>query len=126
MTETETAHESVINLQYLRSVTNNNESFMVKLIDKVQNQIPVFIRQIDEYFLNNDNQRLKVVSHKMANSMMAIGIKKAELALRTIEENITKEINLDQLEELISTVKITCQLATKDLMTEKQNLAKAE
>lgn len=125
MKESVTTADCQIDLRYLRSVTENDEIFIIKIIEKVIQQIPECMLQMDEHFENNNLDRLKAVAHKMANSMMTVGIKKAEKALHEIEDNIAHEQDLELLKELISTVKTTCELAMADLMTEKQNLEKA-
>ena len=125
MKENETTADCQIDMRYLRSATENDNIFMITIIDKVIQQIPELLLQIDTHFENNNYDRLRAIAHKMANSMMTVGIKKAELALHVIEDNIAHEKDLEMLKELILTVKTTCMLAMADLMTEKQNLEKA-
>ncbi len=125
MKENETTADCQIDLKYLRSVTENDEIFIIKILEKVIQQIPECMLQMEEHFENNNFDRLRAVAHKMANSMMTVGIKKAEKALHAIEDNIAHEQDLEMLKKSISTVKTTCELAMADLIAEKQNLEKA-
>ena len=104
-----------INLSYLIELSNNESPFMIKIIDKVLDQIPVFLQQIDDCLATNEMDRVRATAHKMANSMLTMGMKKAEDALHTIEENIVTKTNLENIPELISIVKDTCKIGTLEL-----------
>lgn len=114
--------KKLIDLTYLRSVSDNDETFVKQIIEDVALQLPEMVKELEDQFRKNGLDRLKAVAHKMNTTMMTMGMRETENLLHKIEEFISLQKNLDSLQELILAVKNQCNMAALEMDSELQNL----
>jgi HPt (histidine-containing phosphotransfer) domain-containing protein len=109
-----------INLSYLKELSAGSNSFIIEMIDAFFEQIPKEIENLEHHLSNNDWQSLRGTAHKIKPSIAFMGIKELEPVIKLTEENAKNETNLEQLPNLISTIRTVCYDAMEELKKEKE------
>ncbi len=83
-------------------------------------QTPPEIQNLEDHLTEKDWKALRATAHKIKPSLGFMGIKELEDTIKSIEEYASKEINLEQLPELVAKVKNICTEAIEELKVEKE------
>jgi HPt (histidine-containing phosphotransfer) domain-containing protein len=109
-----------INLTYLKELSNGSNEFICQMISVFIAQTPEMIANMEEHLHKQDWKALHAVAHRMKPSFSFMGIKELETTIHTLEEYCLKKTNLDQIPDMLSTIKHTCEIAIKELEVEKK------
>ncbi len=115
--------QKCINLNYLREISENNESFFKDFINLFLKNAPVSISEMEAALQQNDWEKLRQSAHKIKPSLSYLGMKEIHLAAVSIEENAKKQINLTEIPALLSKIKTTCKKAFAELEQELTNIS---
>ena len=97
----ETKSDSVvINLGYLKELSDGNKGFEREMIELFLNQVPIDIIALDSAFKESDAFHIKSLSHKLKSSMSVVGLSGLATYLSFIEKNASNiEMNELSLEK---------------------------
>ena len=118
----ETTKNTHSDLSYLKQLSNGSNEFVNQMITIFITQTPEALDNIDIYLKEKNWKSLKGVAHKMKPSFSFMGIKELEKSILLVEEYCENETQLDQLPELISTIRKVCGLAILELEVERKFL----
>ncbi|MES2396210.1 MAG: PAS domain S-box protein [Bacteroidota bacterium] len=90
----------LINLNYLKELSDGNKEFEKEMIELFLNQVPLDISALDVAFENSDAFLVKSLSHKLKSSMSVVGLSGLASYLSFIEKNASnKEMSELSLEK---------------------------
>lgn len=94
------AGSDVINLAYLKELSDGNKVFEREMIELFLNQVPLDIIALDTAFKKSDAFQIKTISHKLKSSMSVVGLSGLAIYLSFIEKNaFNNEMNELSLEK---------------------------
>ena len=114
----EKKNNEYVNLDYLKSLAKGNMKFMEDVINLFIVQTPVTIDNMKIHLNNKTWQSLMAEAHKIKPSFRFMGIKELEEVVRSIEESVEKQENIDLLPGMISKIEMRCNIAFKELKEE--------
>jgi HPt (histidine-containing phosphotransfer) domain-containing protein len=85
------------------------------IINLFLQQVPEYIREMEECVRKNEPLSLHPLAHKAKSSVSMLGIKEMETDILQIEQDSKHLRNLDGLPTLVSRVKDNCQLVYGEL-----------
>ncbi|MEO7991705.1 MAG: ATP-binding protein [Chryseolinea sp.] len=106
------------NLEYLRSVSGNNEEFIREMITTFTQTIPPILKEIEEATAQLDWSRVSKLSHKIKPSFALMGMSTLRNTVASIEEHGREKTNLEELPETISQFVRNCQKVLPELANE--------
>jgi CheY-like chemotaxis protein len=109
---------SAYNLEYLRSVSGNNEEFIREMITTFTQTIPPILKEIEEATDQLDWSRVSKLSHKIKPSFTLMGMSALRNTVATIEEYGREKTNLKELPGMIHQFIRTCEEALPELSSE--------
>lgn len=118
----ETTTTGLTDLSYLKQVSNGDSDFIREMIEVFMRQTPETISNMEKHLKNKDWESLRTLSHKMKPSCPFFGLHNLYTIVSDIEEYAHKQINLEQLPEMIAEVKRTCLQAMAELEQEKESI----
>lgn len=113
--KTITIDHSYFDLTYLEESSLNDKKYVHKMVDLFITKTPGYL---DELFLLHEQRNyidLKKLAHKFKASVAIMGIQRAEVAIHNLEINIGNEKNYDEIEDLLNTIKDSCEKASEAL-----------
>ena len=102
---TETASGRLYDLSNLEKLSGGNEDFVRKMIQMFLDKMPASLNELELSLKVNDFKNVGNIAHRIRPTISSLKIESASVALRTIEENAKKGINLELIPELIETLK---------------------
>ncbi len=81
----------IIDLTYLREVTDNSSDFMIEMIDIFQAQTPGYIEQLNSAILEKNWIRIAEMSHKIKPTLTFVGVESAREVMASIENRARNE-----------------------------------
>ena len=115
-------NSQTIDYSNLYNVANNDEDFIKELIKIFLDQIPVFIQNLNQLFIEGKLDKLAREAHTAKSSVMIFGMKNAGLLLNKIElwaENKEVEEIGPAIEIVINDLNLATSELTLALKTEK-------
>jgi PAS domain S-box-containing protein len=109
---------SAYNLEYLRSVSGNNEEFIREMITTFTQTIPPILKEIEEATNQMDWSRVSKLSHKIKPSFTLMGMSAMRNTVATIEEYGREKTNLNELPKMIHQFIRNCEEALPELSSE--------
>lgn len=97
---------SLINLSYLKESSLNDEDYIVKMINMFLKNTPSYIKSIKSLYKDEKLVELQILAHKFKASINIMGIHSVGRLINKLEENISKNKNIDELSTLISGIEI--------------------
>ncbi|MES2139849.1 MAG: PAS domain S-box protein [Bacteroidota bacterium] len=92
----------LIDLNYLKELSDGNKEFEKEMIELFLNQVPVDVSALDVAFKSSDAFHVKSLSHKLKSSMSVVGLSGLASYLSFIEKNASnKEMNESSLEKFV-------------------------
>ncbi len=102
-------------LSYLNQVFQGNREMINNIINLFLQQVPEYIREMEECVRKNEPLSLHPLAHKAKSSVSMLGIKDMEVDILQIEQDSKHLRNLDGLPSLVCRVKENCQLVFIEL-----------
>lgn len=107
-------NSQTIDFTSLYSVANNDEEFVKELIEIFLAQIPDFIKNMNQLFLDNNLEKLGREAHTAKSSVMVFGMINTGKLLNQIEIWAENK-NLDEIEPALKIVERDLELAKNEL-----------
>lgn len=107
-------NSQTIDFTSLYSVANNDEEFIKELIAIFLAQIPDFIKNMNQLFLDNNLEKLGREAHTAKSSVMVFGMINTGKLLNQIEIWAENK-NLDEIEPALKIVERDLELAKNEL-----------
>jgi HPt (histidine-containing phosphotransfer) domain-containing protein len=95
-------------LSYLNQVFQGNREMINNIINLFLQQVPEYIREMEECVRKNEPLSLHPLAHKAKSSVSMLGIKDMETDILQIEQDSKHLRNLDGLPKLVTRVKDNC------------------
>ena len=92
---------SLVNMTYLNSISNNDSRFIIELIDLFFEQIPDYQIKLNQYYENKDWFNLGRTAHKAKSAIIMMGLEDLAVELKKLEENAKEEKNIGDYQEII-------------------------
>lgn len=97
--------ESKYDLSFLKRISNEDQSFIIDMLETFRNTAPGIVEKMDSHMKNRKYEALSREAHRFIPGVSFLGVKDLEKDLITIEENSKNLENLDNLPELITRVR---------------------
>lgn len=97
-------------LSYLNQVFQGNREMINNIITLFLQQVPEYIREMEECVRKNEPLSLHPLAHKAKSSVSMLGIKDMENDILQIEQDSKHLRNLDGLPGLVKRVRENCQV----------------
>ena len=107
-------NSQTIDFTSLYNVANNDEEFIKELIEIFLAQIPAFIKNMNQLFLDNNLEKLGREAHTAKSSVMVFGMINTGKLLNQIEIWAENK-NLDEIKPAIKIVERDLELAKNEL-----------
>lgn len=107
-------------LSYLNQVFQGNREMIDNIIRLFLQQVPEYIREMEECVRKNEPLSLHPLAHKAKSSVSMLGIKDMEHDILKIENDSKHLRNLDDLPNLVLRVKENCQVVHTQLTQQLQ------
>ena len=106
------------NLDYLRELSENNESFFRDFINLFLNNTPETLQDLNTQLANKNWEGVRQAAHKVKPSLNYLGLKDAQKVAASIEENALNKSNLESIPEMVNTLNTICNAAFAELENE--------
>jgi HPt (histidine-containing phosphotransfer) domain-containing protein len=110
-------------LSYLNQVFQGNREMINNIIHLFLQQVPEYIREMEECVRKNEPLSLHPLAHKAKSSVSMLGIKIMEDDILQIEQDSKHLRNLDNLPGLVYRVKENCQVVYLQLKAQLERSA---
>lgn len=120
---TQTQESTLFDLSYLNQVFQGNREMINNIIQLFLQQVPEYIREMEECVRKNEPLSLHPLAHKAKSSVSMLGIRKMETDILQIEQDSKHLRNLDQLPLLVKRVKEHCEMVHGQLKEQLQRAA---
>lgn len=110
-------------LSYLNQVFQGNREMINNIILLFLQQVPEYIREMEECVKKNEPLSLHPLAHKAKSSVSMLGIKELETDIIQIEQDSKNLRNLDGLPHLVYRVKENCQVVYLQLKAQLERSA---
>lgn len=117
-------NERVVNLDYLKQMSEGNEIFVTKAINLFLQKAPADVDSLMDNFEKKDWVGLKLLCHKVKSSFAILGIKSLQEIMQSIEKDCTDN-NIDEAKfgKLLVQTKAYTKKAIEELTEELQKTA---
>lgn len=106
----------VINLDYLKELSNGNTQFITKMINIFLIENPKDITQLEESIHEANFKAISSIAHKIKSSLPFVGLNiTIGEEISTIEKLANQQLGLSEIEQLFEKVKNACTLAVYEL-----------
>lgn len=106
---------SVIDLTYLKQVSNGDEHFINEMIAVYLKETPEAIKSLETHLQNKDWEKFRAVTHKLKPSFSFFGLKTLYTVINSMEQNANEKTHLEEMPEMLATIKSTCGRAISEL-----------
>lgn len=107
-------------LSYLNQVFQGNREMINNIINLFLQQVPEYIKEMEECVRKNEPLSLHPLAHKAKSSISMLGIKDMESDILRIENDSKHLRNLDELPQLVLRVKVACDVVYLQLKEQLQ------
>ncbi|MBK7389362.1 MAG: response regulator [Bacteroidetes bacterium] len=114
--------QKLTNLDYLRELSDNNESFFKDFISLFLNNTPETMAELEKQLSCKNWEGVRQAAHKMKPSLNYLGLKEAQGLAASVEEYALKKENLEKIESMVSRLKEICNAAYSELEQELKSL----
>lgn len=114
---TTTNKERVIDLTYLKSITDGNKEFIDNMLELFVEQVPGDLYEITTAIAEKNYAVIKSIAHKLKSSVPIVGIEKELLpVLVEMEQMADKKTGLPVIKKLFTSLKKVCNDAIKEII----------
>lgn len=110
--------KSAFDLEYLRSVSDNNHEFLQEMIQTFVQTIPPVLHEMKEALIGNNWKKLSRLAHQIKPSFSLLGMEGLRKTVSFIEENAEKKTNLSELSRTTDAFIHDCNAVIDDLKKE--------
>ena len=103
------------NLSQLKAIASGSQEFVTKMITMFLEVTPALVDRVENGIKLEDREDVRSASHKMKPSLDIMGIESFYTVIRSIEQNVKKESNLDDVHQLSRTLHSTLEKVYKEL-----------
>lgn len=89
-------------LSFLNKISGGDNNFIIEMVNTFKEMVPDFIQNSKRFLADKDYIGLGREAHRFLPGVSFLGIKYIEKDLALIEEYSKKNINLEQLPELVN------------------------
>lgn len=114
----ETPGIPIIELSFLRSISENNEQFYREFIQMFLANTPKSMEEIETALHTKDWEKIRMSAHKIKPSFNYVGMKEQNMQAAKIEELAKKKESLDTITALLQNMKAACAIAFPQLEAE--------
>ncbi len=107
--------DKLINLSYLKSISDGNDDFILELIDMFFEQVPEYQKKLQLFYKEEDWDNLARIAHKAKSAILMVGMDKLAADLKKLEENAKVEKNIHEYQEIIAKFVSESKLAINEL-----------
>ena len=107
--------DKLINLSYLKSISDGNDDFILELIDMIFEQVPEYQKKLQLFYKEEDWDNLARIAHKAKSAILMVGMDKLAADLKKLEENAKVEKNIHEYQEIIAKFVNESKLAINEL-----------
>ena len=109
---------SYTNLDYLRTITENDTESVREIIVLFLDQVPEFIENLKKHLANKQYDKLGNEAHKAKSSVMIMGMDDLGHDLKTLQLDTIKGTGVDTYAPLVSRFEVECLAAVEELKIE--------
>ncbi|MFT5248166.1 MAG: HPt (histidine-containing phosphotransfer) domain-containing protein [Litorivivens sp.] len=108
-------HEQLFDLSYLNQIFQGNQEMINSIIQLFLEQVPEYIKEMQDCVDRNDLLSLHPLAHKAKSSVAMLGLKSMEGNIVQIEQDSKHNENLDGLPLLVGNVRSECDVVYSQL-----------
>lgn len=116
-------NQQTLDLSFLNNAVGNDTGLKKQMIEIMLRETPDELALIQQYYDEQNWDRLRSVAHKFKSAVTYLGLHSIENTIKTIQLNAEKRINLHELPPLINELTSTCDKALEELKQELQLLS---
>lgn len=105
----------LFDLSYLNQVFQGNQEMIHNIIQLFLEQVPQYIKEMEDCVVRNDLISLHPLAHKAKSSIAMLGLRSMEERIVEIEINSKQHHNLERLPDLVYEVRSECDLVNEQL-----------
>jgi PAS domain S-box-containing protein len=113
-----TKKKKSFDLNYLRTVSDNNEEFIREMVQTFVSTIPEVLNDMSEALINKDWDRVARLAHKIKPTFTLMGLDELKSTIVFIETNADKQSNLDEVYDTTSNFIKQCNIIIPELTRE--------
>jgi PAS domain S-box-containing protein len=114
----EVTTERITNLDYLRVLAEDNESFFTDFIKLFLTNTPEILTDLNNQLELKNWEGVRQAAHKVKPSLNYLGMKKANLTAAEIEENAKEKVAIEKIPDMVKSLCENCALAFFELENE--------
>ncbi len=108
----------LINLEFLKEISENNDQFFVEFIQMFLQNTPASITEIENAISTQNWEAIRQAAHKMKPSFNYVGLKELSGISAKIEDLAKKNENMEMIKTNIDQIKKVCEIAYTELEQE--------
>ena len=112
----------IINISYLEEITGGDKEMILEMLDLFISDIPKHIEKIDEFLSSNQIIEVGREAHKLKPTLQYVGLIKMFEDIKQIEEIAKNGSGKEQLEELVSSLKLQKDVSVEALEEKRKEL----
>ena len=105
----------IVDLEYIREMTDNEEAAIKEMVDLFIEQIPMFIDELKNDLKTGNWQELAGMAHQVKSSVAIMGMEETASLLKELEINAKKKAHVQQYPKMISRIEHDCRQAIEEL-----------
>jgi signal transduction histidine kinase/CheY-like chemotaxis protein/HPt (histidine-containing phosphotransfer) domain-containing protein len=105
---------SVINMEYLQSLSKGDKAFETNMIKAFSRQMPLELNDLKTAIEDKNYKRIARIAHNMKSTVSYMGLHQLTPLLLQIETESELENSLTRINEIFILIDATCQLAIKE------------
>ncbi len=110
----------LVNLSYLKEISNGNEEFIAEMIDMLLMHLPEYQNSLQSLYEKKEYQRLGKLAHKIKSALIMIGMEKEAEEMKAFEEMAKEEKNIGTYPKIIAKFVKESDLALNELRAIKE------
>lgn len=105
---------SVINIEYLRSLSNGDEDFERNMIKAFSEQMPQELKELKTAIDQKNYKKIRSIAHNMKSTVSYLGLQQLTPLLEQIETESENENGIIRICDNFTSIEATCHLAIKE------------
>lgn len=106
------------NLNYLRTITDGNKQVIREMIEMFVLQVPVFIKNLNEFYQTGQYTALGKEAHKSKSSLQIMGMAELEKEMKTLQLKTIEKTDIESYPDHIRHFEAQCKGAIEELQAE--------
>ncbi len=104
------------NLDYLRSISEDDKEFLRDMINLFASQVPLFVQNMKKHYDSGNYLALGAEAHKAKSSVMMMGMKELASELRIFQIKTEEGMDIESYPIHISHFETNCMAAVEELL----------